>query len=115
MPRVSIVSRIALRAARFALLTSLAGATLGMLTDTSELKAQGSHGRHARVHHHAHGRVHHQPIVHGHRVQPRPSDFEDPEFTPEQSKRVDELYSELLRMRESESARAERIRKGARD
>jgi len=99
--------RSAVRATRFALLTSLAGATLGTLAGTSELKAQASLSRHARVHH--------RPIVHGHHVQPRPSDFKGPEFTPEQSKTVDDLYSEILGMQASEAARAERILKGGQE
>jgi hypothetical protein len=78
-----------------------------VLAGTSELKAQASPSSDAPAQR--------RPIVDGHRVPPRPSDFNGPEFTPEQSKTVDELYSEILRMQASEEARAERILKGAQE
>ena len=55
------------------------------------------------------------PIVNGHHVQPRPSDFNRPEFTPEQSREVDELYQEILRMREGEAWKANGVPRGGRD
>jgi hypothetical protein len=44
------------------------------------------------------------PIVDGHHVQPGAGDFNGPEFTPEQSEKIDDLYSQLLRMHASEAA-----------
>jgi hypothetical protein len=107
MPRISIVFRIALRATRFALLSGLVGAGLGTLAGVSELRAQALPSYDAPVQR--------RPVVNGHRVPPRPSDFNGPEFTPEQSKKVDELYLQLLRMRASEAAEAERVLKGRKD
>src|SRR6266481_5990397 len=104
MPRISVVFRIALRAARFTLLSGLVGAALGTLAGVSELRAQALPSSDAPVQR--------RPVVNGHRVPPRPSDFNGPEFTPEQLKKVDELYLQLLRMRASEAAEAERVLKG---
>ena len=56
-----------------------------------------------------------QPIVNGHHVQPRPGDFNHPEFTPSQSMTVDDLYLQIKRMQEGEAAEATRVLKGGRD
>jgi hypothetical protein len=52
------------------------------------------------------------PIVDGHHIQPRPSDLNGPELTPQQSKDLDELDLQIERMRSAEALIAERILKG---
>jgi len=52
--------------------------------------------------------VHRQPIVDGNHVQARPSDFNGPEFSPDQSDEVDELYQQIQQMRAGETAEAEK-------
>jgi len=56
-----------------------------------------------------------QPIVEGHHVQPRPGDFNHPEFTPSESMTVDDLYVQIKRMQAGEAAEAIRVLKGGRD
>jgi len=56
-----------------------------------------------------------RPIVNGHHVQPRPGDFDHPEFTPSQSMTVDDLYLQIKRMQEGEAAEAIRVLRGGRD
>jgi hypothetical protein len=56
-----------------------------------------------------------QPIVNGHHVQPRPGDFNHPEFTPSQSMTVDDLYLQIKRMQDGEAAEAIRVLRGGRD
>ena len=51
----------------------------------------------------------HFPIVGGHHIQPRPSDLNGPELTPQESKDLDELDLQIERMRASEAAIAERL------
>jgi hypothetical protein len=99
--------RRALRATWIVLVCGLAFIVLAMSSSTSEAQQVSASRSGAPSQRH--------PIVDGHHVQPHPSDFNGPEFTPEQSKKVDELYSQLLRMHASEAARAESIPNGRRD
>jgi hypothetical protein len=59
--------------------------------------------------------VQQRPIVDGHHVQPRPSDFDNSEFTPSQSSKVDELYRQIQQMRHREAAEARRVLRSGRD
>jgi hypothetical protein len=59
--------------------------------------------------------VQQRPIVNGRHVQPRPSDFIHPEFTPEQSREVDDLYLQIMRMHDSEAREASRVLKEGHD
>jgi hypothetical protein len=56
-----------------------------------------------------------RPIVNGHHVQPQPDDFDHPEFTPDQSRQVDDLYLQIMRMRDGEAREANRVLRSGRD
>jgi hypothetical protein len=91
------------RATWFAVASGLAISSLGATASTGE-----PHGsRSASI-----VPAQHFPIVNGHHVQPRPSDLNGPELTPQESKDLDELDLQIDRMLAAEAARAERILKG---
>ena len=91
------------RATWFVLISGLAISSLGTSASTGE-----PHGsRPTSV-----APAQRSPIVDGHHIQPRPSDLNGPELTPQQSKDLDELDLQIERMRSAEALIAERILKG---